>query len=123
MEVLDWEMERRQEVADIYTKLLADRFSTPLVPTNAKSAWAQYSILTASEEERAMLMNKLQQAGIPTMIYYEKPLHLQTAYKHLAYQVGDLPLAEDYCTRIMSLPMHPYLKEEEIQEIAKVLLS
>ncbi len=56
------------------------------------------------------------------MIYYKTPLHLQKAYDFLGYKAGDFPVSEDLSSRIFSLPMHPYLKEEEIEQICSVLL-
>ncbi|MBW2249328.1 MAG: DegT/DnrJ/EryC1/StrS aminotransferase family protein [Deltaproteobacteria bacterium] len=57
------------------------------------------------------------------MAYYPKPLHIQTAFDALGYKNGDFPISEDISSRIFSLPMHPYLKEEDQREIAKVILE
>jgi len=95
----------------------------PKVPEPYTSAWAQYSVLAASQEEREQLMLALQKEGIPSMIYYKIPLHLQKAYSSLGYKIGDFPVSEDLSRRIFALPMHPYLKEEDIERICKVLLA
>ena len=87
--------------------------STPFVPPGYSSAWAQYSILVESQEQRDTLQKQLAQAGVPTAIYYPKPLHLQTAYSGLGYKAGDFPMAEDVAQRILSLPMGPYVKEKD----------
>jgi dTDP-4-amino-4,6-dideoxygalactose transaminase len=63
----------------------------------------------------------LKAAEIPTAIYYPQPLHLQTAFSSLGYQKGDFPVSEDYAQRIFSLPMHPYLEEEDQIKICKVI--
>ena len=63
---------------------------------------------------------ELKEAGIPTAVYYPKPLHLQTAFLHLGYREGDFPRSEDAAKRIFSLPMHPYLKPTEQEKIAGV---
>jgi dTDP-4-amino-4,6-dideoxygalactose transaminase len=83
--------------------------------------WAQYSILAKDEKHRSQLQSKLQEAGIPTAIYYPKPLHLQTAFQNLGYKAGDFSVSEDYAGRIFSLPMHPYLSMEDQQQIARVI--
>jgi dTDP-4-amino-4,6-dideoxygalactose transaminase len=62
----------------------------------------------------------LKEAGIPTAIYYPKPLHLQTAFASLGYKKGDFPISEEYAERIFSIPMHPYLSQREQQKIAEV---
>jgi len=116
------EIELRQTVATRYTTLLQSQTDvvSPVIPTSYKSAWAQYSILAKNEEHRASLQKRLNEAGIPTAIYYPKPLHLQTALSYLGYQNGEFAVSEDCAERIFSLPMHPYLSEEEQ---AKIIMS
>ena len=93
--------------------------SSPSIPSGYKSAWAQYSILSSDEQHRAALQNRLNKSGIPTAIYYPKPLHLQSAYSALGYQKSDFSVSENCADRIFSIPMHPYLSEEEQQKIVK----
>jgi dTDP-4-amino-4,6-dideoxygalactose transaminase len=116
------EVELRQEVAGRYGQLLGrlKGVTLPLVPAGYKSVWAQYSVLAASEAHRQRLQAGLKEAGIPTAVYYPKPLHLQTAFASLGYREGDFSLSEDASRRIFSLPMHPYLKLEEQEKIAEV---
>jgi len=122
-EVFPEEMEFRQKVAQQYTDLLCRLSSVvcPLVPEGHISAWAQYSLVAESAEARAELQNRLKEEGIPTAVYYPKPLHLQTAFKSLGYQPGDFPISESISERIFSIPMHPYLTEEDQAQIAKAL--
>jgi UDP-2-acetamido-2-deoxy-ribo-hexuluronate aminotransferase len=108
----------RQEVARRYDELLAGYVTTPNIPAEYKSAWAQYSILAQDSGTRSGLMAKLKEAGVPTAIYYPKPLHLQTAFAGLGYKEGDFPVSEDCAQRIFSLPMHPYLAQEDQRRIA-----
>jgi len=112
------ELELRQEVARRYNELLADTVKTPEVPKGYTSAWAQYSILVRDGAERSTRIAKLKEAGIPTAIYYPKPLHLQTAFSGLGYKQGAFPVSEDCARRIFSLPMHPYLAAEDQRRIA-----
>ncbi len=118
------EIELRQEVANRYTSLLASEATpvTPFIPEGYKSVWAQYSILAQSEAERTALMDKLNAASIPTAIYYPKPLHLQAAFAGLGYKSGAFPISEDAASRIFSLPMHPYLKQQDQEFIAGFML-
>jgi dTDP-4-amino-4,6-dideoxygalactose transaminase len=91
--------------------------------TNHKSAWAQYSLLTKSGDQRNAIINELKDAGIPTAIYYPKPLHLQTAFASLAYKEGDFPVSENCAKRIFSLPMHPYLKSVDQEIICNTIMK
>jgi dTDP-4-amino-4,6-dideoxygalactose transaminase len=68
-------------------------------------------------------MEKLKTAGIPTAIYYPKPLHLQTAFAPLGYKPGAFPVSEDAASRIFSLPMHPYLAQSDQEKIANALTA
>ena len=67
------------------------------------------------------LETKLKADGVPSAIYYPKPLHLQIAFNSLGYKLGDFPISEMISNRIFSLPMHPYLKEEDIIKISKII--
>ena len=114
----------RQKVAKRYTDLLEAsdvELITPHVPLEYESVWAQYSILAQDEEHRKILQNNLETQGIPTAIYYPKPLHMQTAYSTLGYREGDFPVSERTSKRIFSLPMHPYLQEKDQKRIVKAL--
>jgi dTDP-4-amino-4,6-dideoxygalactose transaminase len=117
------EIELRQQVANRYASLLNahSNLQLPAIPQDYKSAWAQYSVLAADETQRTDLQNKLKETDIPTAIYYPKPLHLQNAFSVLGYRKGDFPISEEISRRILSLPMHPYLAEEEQQKIAEVI--
>jgi dTDP-4-amino-4,6-dideoxygalactose transaminase len=117
------EIELRQKVARRYSQLLNQQteIQAPVVAQEMTSAWAQYSVLAKDETHRAQLQAKLKEAGIPTAIYYPKPLHLQTAFKSLGYEEGDFPISEDFSGRIFSLPMHPYLSNSDQEIIVKNL--
>jgi len=120
------EIRLRQEAAQRYTSLLTSDSSpltplTPHVPEGYKSAWAQYSLLAENKAQRAALMDQLKAAGIPTAIYYPKPLHLQTAFAFLGYAPGAFPASEDVASRIFSIPMHPYLTEQDQKKITEAI--
>ena len=104
-------------MADLYAQELGDAVVVPAVPQGLASAWAQYSILVPGRDRDAVIA-KLREAGVPSMIYYPKPLHLQEAYAGLGYAAGDFPVSEQASRDILSLPMHPYLEEGQIREIA-----
>lgn len=112
----------RQEVASKYTKaLLGNEVLTaskeivlPYIDKKATSAWAQYSIRVKNRDE---LQEKLKLAGIPTAVHYPMPLHLQECFIYLGYKKGDFPISEIVSDEIMSLPMNPYVTDEEIEYI------
>jgi UDP-2-acetamido-2-deoxy-ribo-hexuluronate aminotransferase len=123
-EIFSEEISMRDEVAGIYSKLLSNGKAdvvVPRVPSGYGSVWAQYSILAKDEKHRSELQARLKEAGVPTAIYYPKPLHLQTAFQSLGYKAGDFPVSEDAASRIFSIPMHPYLASKDQERIAKVL--
>jgi UDP-2-acetamido-2-deoxy-ribo-hexuluronate aminotransferase len=106
LEVFDSEIKERQGVAGRYTNAFKGMAKVPHIPDGLLSAWAQYSLVI---DKRDAYLNKLKELGIPTAIYYPRPLHLQTAFSRLGYRQGDFPVAEHTSERIFSLPMHPYL--------------
>lgn len=126
-EIFPEEVELRQTVAQRYTDLLSTihdsphTISVPYIPAGHKSVWAQYSILARDNAHRAAFLEKLKVAGIPTAIYYPKPLHLQTAFAPLGYTPGAFPVSEDAASRIFSLPMHPYLAQADQKSIIAAL--
>jgi len=118
------EIELRQKVAAGYTVALQESPVTPpYIPGGYKSSWAQYSILAKNDKHRSTLQAKLKDTGVPTAIYYPKPLHLQTAFSYFGYRQGDFPISEDCASRIFSLPMHPYLKPADQDKIVHLLRS
>ncbi|MCG3714155.1 DegT/DnrJ/EryC1/StrS family aminotransferase [Arcobacter lacus] len=110
----------RQKVASKYTKALENKSNLilPFVDEKATSAWAQYSIRVKNREE---LQEKLKIVGIPTAVHYPMPLHLQECFKYLGYKKGDFPISEVVSEEIMSLPMNPYVTDEEIKYIEEKL--
>ena len=121
-EIFPEEMDLRQVVANRYTSALKENphIQTPLVREGSLSAWAQYSLVS---EKKDSILSALKKAGIPTAVYYPKPLHLQGAYAYLGHKPGDYPVSEDKAEKIFSLPMHPYLTETEQRQITEVILA
>lgn len=115
------ELEARNRVADRYTAALHNRFQTPAVPEGYRSIWAQYTLLAKDEAERNAAMATLKEAGVPTAVYYPRPLHTQTAYAGFPTDPAGLPVSESAATRVFSLPMHPYLEDQDIEIIVSSL--
>jgi dTDP-4-amino-4,6-dideoxygalactose transaminase len=120
MEIFNKESEQRQIVAQRYTAALFREVVTPTIPEGYLSAWAQYSIQCENRDE---LISSLKKEGIPTAIYYPKPLHLQKAFTSLGYEKGQCPVAEATAEKIFSLPIHPYLEEKDQDLIIKTLIK
>ena len=97
----------RNEQAQKYNQQLKNCYKVPEVPDGYLSSWAQY---TLQVEDRAKVINKYTEEGIPTMIYYSKNLHQQSAFDYLGYSEGDFPNAEKLSQSVLSLPMHGYMK-------------
>lgn len=119
--IFEEEIAKRNEAARKYSSSLKDMLTVPHIPEGNISAWAQYSVLAEDSGHRDQLMEKLNDNDIPTAIYYPIPLHLQEAFSELGYKKGDMPVSEEIGERIFSLPMHPYLEDEEIEKIATVI--
>jgi dTDP-4-amino-4,6-dideoxygalactose transaminase len=116
------ELIARQKTADAYNAALKDIVKVPHVIDGATSAWAQYTVLLPEHIDRSKLMSNLKGAGIPTMVYYVKPLHLQTAYKHYPTATGAaLPVCENLSQRVLSLPMSGYVGEDEALTIINAI--
>lgn len=124
-EIYPEEIALRQEVAQRYGRLLAKcvNLETPYIPSAYLSVWAQYSVLAKNTVHRSRLQKTLKNDDIPTVVYYPKPLHLQTAFTGLGYKEDDFPVGESTFSRIFSLPMHPYLSEGEQERIAEIIFS
>ena len=114
LEILDDEMQARQQIAETYTKLFneASIATTPFIKEGNISAWAQYTIQIDSREA---VQDKLNQAGIPTAVHYPIPLNKQPAVASEKV----LPVGDKIAERVMSLPMHPYLTSEDIFNITE----
>ena len=112
----------RQAAAEKYHKMLTGLIEKPVVKSYNTSVWAQYSIRIPS---RDLIKSKLKEQGIPTAVYYPKPLHLQKCFEYLGYKKDDFPISEKATEEIISLPINPYINEVEqefiVEELKKCL--
>ena len=117
LEILDDEMQARQKVAETYNQLFnrAGIHTTPHLESHNTSAWAQYTIQV---DNRAEVQEKLKAQGIPTAVHYPIPLNKQPA---VADESVILPVGDAIAERVMSLPMHPYLSNDQIFQIIQPL--
>lgn len=103
------ELVSRERIAQRYNSLLSQYAGTPSPTNSTTSAWAQYTIKVS---DRDNLAAQLKSVGIPTAIYYPRPLHLQTAYSGCPISPSGCAISETLSQIVLSLPMHPYLDEE-----------
>ena len=123
MDFLEEELKRCDQIAAEYTRRLAGAVKTPVILEGMRCAWAQYTICVDSKEEREHLMAALKEAGIPTAVYYKKPMHLQQAFAGHLIEAVPCVRTEEICQRCVSLPMHPYLEEEQIEAVCGQVLN
>jgi len=115
------ELEKRHAVARRYTERLKDHVATPQsAEGDERFAWAQYTVKVA---DRDGVQARLKAAGVPSNVYYPRPMHLQSAYLEYGAGEGSLPVAEQLSHVVLSLPMHPYLSDEEVDQVSAALIS
>ena len=117
LSIFNEELARRKQIAAIYDEVLGKALTLPARPENTESGWGLYSILVDNRDD---VQKALQTHNIPTAIYYKQALHHMTAYRSFAPAEG-LPVSEALCDRILSLPMHPYLTDDQASHIAETV--
>lgn len=115
---IEYERDAVNRVADRYTGLLIDIVKTPKFDDKYISSWAQYCIQLRDKTERDSLQQYLKEQGIPTMVYYPKPMHKQEAFADLRLE-GDFVITDRLCDRVLALPMHPYMEDNDIVLVAE----
>ena len=118
-----YELQDVNDVAAEYTRQLKDVVRTPVVPESFYSSWAQYTIQMNDKTERDGLQNYLKEQKIPSMIYYQKPMHRQGAFAGMEFDDRDFQNTIALCERVLSLPLHPYMKQEDIKQISDAIKS
>lgn len=119
LEFFEEEITLCNRVAAEYGRLLHGYVKTPIVAPGMYSSWAQYTVGLEDEMHRAEIVQRLKEASIPTAVYYKKPLHKQEALKKYAMEEIDYHVTEHICERCLSLPMHAYLRADEIAFICE----
>ncbi len=108
----------RQKVAETYNYYLQDLYTVPVINSEKTSAWAQYTLVLS---DRSKIQNALKSKGIPSVVYYPKSLTQQTGYKNFPAVSSGTHISDALSTKVLSLPMHPYLTSEEILKISEML--
>lgn len=118
----NYEVTDVNKVADRYSELLKDvDVITPEVIPGFISSWAQYSILLKDANQRDGLQAFLKENGVPSMIYYPKPMHCQEAFDNFDVNKVSCDITADICNRILALPIHPYMKDEDQNKVVELI--
>ncbi len=121
MKIFDDELKLRNLVAKEYSNKLSDYVGAPKISSGYVSSWAQYSILLNSEDERNDIIDLLSNQNIPTAIFYKVPFHKNKVYN--LDVSNSFPVSEKVSKCILSLPMHPYLNNDEIDKISNLICN
>ncbi len=115
------ELEDVNRVYALYNERLKDITRVPVVPEGFYSSFAQYTIKLINREQRDGLQAFLKEKGIPSAVYYARPMHRQGAYTHLQGVEEDYAVTGELCDIVLSLPMHPYLSKEEVDRVCAAI--
>jgi UDP-2-acetamido-2-deoxy-ribo-hexuluronate aminotransferase len=122
LKIFKKEIELRNKFAELYRdKLKNTNLRFQYIPKNYHSVYAQFSILFESQDLRDQAQLLLKKNNIPSVVYYSIPGHLQKGYSYLKYKAGDFPVSEKLSKTILSLPMHAYLDEKQINQVVNIL--
>ena len=116
------ELRARERIAEVYDRRLGNAVTTPARVADSTAAWAIYAILLPEGAARDRMQAGLKAAGVPSAIYYPRPLHHQPAYRATHDGVA-LPVSEDLATRIMALPLHPDLTDQDVERVCDAVLA
>jgi len=118
----EYELADVSKAAELYNEAFSDSgLVLPLVNAGYMSSWAQYTVQLPEGADRAAVQAKLKEQGIPSMVYYMKPMHVQGAFAGTYSADADCPVTEKLCGKVLSLPMHPYLSKNDIYTVAEAL--
>lgn len=117
------EIGMRTAIANYYNDKLKRFFKIPIIPSNIKSSWAQYSLILKTNSVRTELRNYLEKKSISTNIYYHTPLHEQEAYKNFPRVKAELAVSSNLSKTILNLPIYPYMKKTTLNTIIFHLLN
>jgi dTDP-4-amino-4,6-dideoxygalactose transaminase len=117
----DYELEDVDKIAAKYNEGLKNHVKVPVIPKECGSGWAQYSILLKDEQERTDVQTYLKEQGVPSMIYYPRGMHQQTAFAGSNLYGETCPVTADVCRRVLALPLSPYLTEEDQQKVIRLI--
>jgi UDP-2-acetamido-2-deoxy-ribo-hexuluronate aminotransferase len=119
--LIEHELEDVNRVYRMYNENLNGIVETPIIPEGYFSSFAQYTIKLKNKTQRDHLQAKLKEKDIPSMIYYEKPMHRQEAFSYLDHNEDDFKVTNELCNTVLSLPMHPYMQEGDVGRVCELV--
>lgn len=121
---VDYELDDINKAATLYTELFSDTdLVLPIIPVGYYSSWAQYTVQLPESVDRSKVQAKLKEAGIPSMVYYAKPMHCQDAFNDTDSMKSDCIVTDGLCKSVLSLPIDPYKSKEDIETVANELMK
>ena len=118
----DYELADINKVAKLYTELFEGTdLVLPFIPDDYLSSWAQYTVRLPKNVDRADLQAKLKEKGIPSMIYYKKPMHKQGAFAGTYSENAYCPVTDEICDTVLSLPLDPYKTEADVKAVVEAI--
>ena len=116
------EIDTVNDIAEKYSQALAGIVDIPVIQDGFTSSWAQYTIRLKNERHRNGLQAYLKENGVPSMVYYAKPLHEQKAFSKAEQYTVDLRITQQLCKTLLSLPMHPYMDADDIKRVIDTII-
>ena len=118
----DYEVSDINDIARMYIEEFTNigldkKLVLPVVKDGYLSSWAQFTVQLPEGADRARIQLALKDQGIPTMVYYMKPMHRQGAFAGTYSSKSQCPVTDELCSRVLSLPIHPYLTRDQIIEV------
>lgn len=120
---MEHELDDVNQVARVYEEQLKGIVEIPIIPKGFRSSFAQYTLKLKNKEERDDLQAELEKSGIPSMVYYHKPMHMLDAFSNCTYNNEDFSVTNKLCDIVLSIPMHPYIKNQTIVSITKAIIN
>ena len=115
------ELDDVNRIFQLYNERLDGLVEIPIIPEGYYSSFAQYTIKLKNKKQRDKLQAQLKEQGIPSMIYYIKPMHKQKAFANLEHDEKDFTVTNELCNTVLSLPMHPYLRIEDVEKVSETI--
>ena len=124
-----YELEDINKVAQKYTELFTNAGAQekglvlPVIKEGFYSSWAQYTVQLPEGADREKIQSEMKAKGIPTMIYYIKPMHSQGAFEGTDSAIAECPVTDEICSKVLSLPLDPYKSDEDVKVVVEELMK
>ncbi len=117
----EYELEAVNKIYQLYNERLVNLVEVPFIPEGYHSSFAQYTIKLKTAEQRSSLQAAFKEQSIPSAVYYQKPMHKQDAFAEIEHNTQSFAVSNHLCDTVLSLPMHPYLSETDLETICNAI--